>query len=168
MSFTGRLDHRTAAPDMPGQPIRPVPIHAWVGLLVSACVVIVAVLWSFTGTLAVSVERAGVLTLVNRVPEAVTYVKADQAKMLRPGLAANVVLSITGEAFTGEVTRVALAPTTPEQAAAVASADVLDGSPIYEVRVTLSSSIFSEGSPCQISIVTGEARPISRVLPIFS
>lgn len=165
MSFTGRLDHRSAAPELPEQPIRLVPVHAWIELLITTGVLVAALLWGFFGTLTLSVERGGMLTLGNQKPEAVTYVNAAQASAVHPGMTAQVTLRSTGEIFTGEISRVALAPTTPEAAAAVAGS--LDSSPIYEIRVTLSSSVFSEGSPCHISIVTGSARPISRVFPVF-
>lgn len=168
MSSTRRLDYRPAAPELPEHPLRLIPLYSWLGLLVSLVALIAAIVWGFTGALTISVERAGTLTLADQKPEAVTYVAAEQAQAVRPGLPARVVVRSTGEEFEGEVTRVALSPTTPEQAAAVAGADVLGGGPIFEIRVTLHSSIFSEGSPCHISIVTGEERPISRVLPIFS
>lgn len=168
MSFTGRLDHRSGAPDLPDQPIRLVPFHAWLELLITVAVLIVAVLWGFLGTLTQSVERAGTLTRLNQQPEAVTYINAEQAAFVHVGITAQVTLQSTGEVFEGELTRIALSPTTPESAAAVVGPGVLNSSPIYEIRVTLTSSIFSEGSPCHISIVTGMTHPISRVLPIFS
>ncbi|MCC6804983.1 MAG: hypothetical protein IT319_19030 [Anaerolineae bacterium] len=164
MSFTGRLDHRSAAPELPDQPIRLVPVHAWIELLITTGVLVAAVLWGFFGTLTLSVERAGTLTLSSQKPEAVTYVNAAQASVVHPGMTARVVLHSTGEVFTGEISRVVLSPTTPEAAAVVGA---LDGSPIYEIRVTLTSSVFCEGSPCHISIVTGTVRPISRVLPVI-
>lgn len=168
MSSIRRPDYRSAAPELPDQPIRLTPVYAWVGLLIAAGALLAILLWGFFGSLTLTVERAGTLTLQNQKPEAVAYIDASRANMAQPGIYASVIHGVTGEQFEGEVTRVALSPTTPEQAAAVSGEDLLDASQIYEIRVTLNSSIFVEGTPCNISILTGETHPISRVLPIFS
>lgn len=157
-----------AAPDQLDALVTLTPFHYWLWLIAIVVVVVVIAVWGFVTAAPMTVEHGGILTHSNQQPEAITYVDAEQAGAIELGMPARATLNMTGEVFEGAVTRVALAPTTPEEAAAITGEAPTSGEAIYEIRLTLNSAVFTEGAPCEISIVTGEMRPISRALLIFS
>jgi hypothetical protein len=156
------------APDELAPLIPLTPVHYWFWLMVVALVTVGIVVWSIFSTVPLTVERSGILTHRSQQPEAITYVDAERANTVQLGQPAQVILKMTGERFSGQVTRVALAAADAEQAAAVTGDNIVGDEPIYEIRIALNSAVFTEGTPCEISILTGEMRPISRALPIFS
>ncbi len=142
---------KRASPDPLDQLVSLTPLRAWIGLAALACLLIAAALWGFFGRLTVTVEQPGILSLTSQ-PEAVAYLSPSQAAAVRVGMSARVQPYDQDDSLAGTV--IAVEPQAEP-----------DGSPLMAVRVALESSAFADGTPCTVTIITREQRPISRVLP---